>query len=256
MDKLDINPPAGGQPGRSRRRRPLRVAIMLQARMQEKMQQMLSATSDSALTASELRRKYDDPNGPATPRTSAAAAERRLSVAPRNAAAMTRCWACCTALRDPGASYFSCGACGALNGVEPRISSAFAGCCLRGMCRNLSKHGRKTSAVVTLLIASVIIEGVQHLLPYLVSPDFAWSGATVRHVCLAIYLSVGTVFNYCAASLAGPGYVISECCPLRLGTASSEEDNAPTGGRSAPAASEMSSLQRLTLAHGELPLRG
>jgi len=202
----------------------------LDDRMKEKMAQLLSQTNDSALTQTELRRKYDggdipDVFTPCSPRqrTSAASVQQRST--PGQACGrsqyhegLTRCWACGTSLRDPGAAFFSCGACGALNGKEPIPDRAFSGCVFRGACRRLSKnHGRKTATVAAALIGAIIVVGVGHLLPRLIDAAGPWT--TAFHVGLTIILSSGVVFNYCAAVLAGSSpanFVLSECCPLRM----------------------------------------
>ena len=82
----------------------------LDDRFRAKMEGLLRESSDSTLTAHE--KKALRPDQSHTP------VQRQPSTA-RLGASMTRCWACSTALRDPGAAFFACGACGASNGAEP-----------------------------------------------------------------------------------------------------------------------------------------
>ena len=201
----------------------------LDAKLAAGAQQVLSSTNDAWLTQEELRRKYevgvDIPSSPGGSKSPGGGLKSRHSA---NGPSMLqtqhistlRCFACDTTLRDPGVGWFSCGACGALNGAgEPRINRAFDGCVFRGMCRCLSRHGRAVVLVVIGLIAFVIVQGVSDLLPLLVDESSAWSRASLLHNGLTCFLAAGTVFNYAALLLTGPGYVTSEINPLRCGAA-------------------------------------
>ena len=104
-------------------------------RLAEKMAQaqlkVLQTTDDAWLTAEELSKKYDEaaerqeaksPRQPLTPSSGCRAsgwggtcASRHSGVASHSVQfdtthAVVRCFACDTALRNPSASYFSCGA--------------------------------------------------------------------------------------------------------------------------------------------------
>ena len=241
----------------------------LDERRREKMALLLAESSDKNLTQGEIRRKYhdneDELQRPASPRQSCAGttqARSRQAVTPSltrgfSQLTMTRCWCCSTALRDPGAAFFACGACGALNGVEPRSDRAFAACVLRGACRRLSKqHGRKTAAATSVLIGSVLVVGVQRLLPTLVDAGSAWSLASLWHTALTAFLASGTVFNYVVAMVAGNGeanFVVVETCPLRLHAPAA----APPPGSSDPEKGlAASGLAALVSDWGNLPMRG
>ena len=283
--------------------------------MREKI--LTSTQVDGALTATELRSKYgkDEEMKPRSPRPSFADAPRQRSFASSssnlrpsgtpsafdlddgcgcggrlsaagtpssvavNGVCVRRCFLCGTTLRDPGVPYFACGACGALNGAEPRIQRAFDGCVFRGMCRSLSKRGRRVVGVVCALIAFVIAAGCRFVLPYVVDPASALSPASARHYALTAFLSLGTVFNYAATVLVGPGHVTTECNPLlpkarasppKLEVAADDEsnpllqtpvrssggDDGANGGGGGGGGGGKEALARLIVERGEQPLRG
>ena len=284
-------------------------------RIRKMREKILTSTDDAALTATELRSKYgkDEEMKPRSPRPSFADAPRQRSFASSssnlrpsgtpsafdlddgcgcggrisaagtpssvavNGVCVRRCFLCGTTLRDPGVPYFACGACGALNGAEPRIQRAFDGCVFRGMCRSLSKRGRRVVGVVCALIAFVIAAGCRFVLPYVVDPASALSPASARHYALTAFLSLGTVFNYAATVLVGPGHVTTECNPLlpkarasppKLEVAADDEsnpllqtpvrssggDDGANGGGGGGGGKE--ALARLIVERGEQPLRG
>ena len=234
----------------------------LEDRWRAKMAVLLAQTSDAGLTANELRRKYDDAKGPASPRRSGDAAMHRqfsrgICATPSPA---TRCWACHTALRDPGANYFACGACGALNGIEPRIARAFIGCAVRNLCRHLTQqHGRKVAGTTALAMAYVIVQVPHYLLPSLRVADMSvWCS----HAFLAAFLSVGTVFNFVATMCTSPGYVTIECCPLLVGPAQQppppqqQQQPAGSGGFGSDAEAGHTRLSRLKVPDSNPPALG
>lgn len=220
----------------------------LEDRRRATMQRLLHEAQDDRLTASELRHKYSEPE-PASPRLRPTLSRPGMRMgSPRPSANAMRCWACSTALRDPGAAFFACGACGALNGSEPHHLHALDGCCLRGACRRLTQHGRTTAMLTSMAIGTVIVGGFRCLLPYLCDAASAWTSASLLHTLLACWLAAGTVVNFAAVRLAGPGFVVEECCPLRRGGGEMPCDGLEDG--------HLSELSRLIAERGDMPLRG
>ena len=258
----------------------------LDERMQAKMRGLLRESDDASLTAAERHRKYHEdvakPASSPTRRTPTQVRVRASYSFGGLAESHTRCWACRTSLFDPGAAFFSCGACGALNGTEPRHARAFETCSCRGACRCASRHGRLTCAASCALMGFVIIQHVRLLLPRIVDAGFAATPTTARHVIFTAVLSIGTVFNFVATMLAGPGTASTELCPLLAlggaslaagGAAPSSPPRTPRAGadessRLLPGCAAYcdedeeeggrlgSSLSRLVSEWGEQPLRG
>ena len=193
------------------------MVLTLEQKMARMQLQVLTATDDAHLTAEQLKQKNDTSLRPHSPSAGLKARHSAMHTLQHTQSFSTlRCFACDTALRDPGVGWFSCGACGALNGEdEPRISRAFDGCIFRGMCRRLSRHGRLVVLAVLGIIGIVIYEGVTAILPILVD-ESPWTRASLMHGALTAFLAAGTVFNYGAAVLTSPGYVTTEINPLRL----------------------------------------
>jgi hypothetical protein len=209
--------------------------------MREKAQHLLMHSSDAALTTSDLRRKYEE--APSSPRRtsglgSALLRDRQSSTGFAKPAASFRCWACSTTLRDPGATFFSCGACGALNGNVPKRASP-------GTCGGslFAQHGRIALAACGL----VLVWGITKSISLLLLPYHSEDGVAFKnpHAALAAFLSVGVVFNFLATVLAGPGFVTEEVCPLKRAADPRFVE-----------AGLVSDLARLRASAGELPLRG
>ena len=228
----------------------------LDDRMRAKRQSLLRESNDAGLTASEVRFKYDDEDHashaasvpPSSPRhrtpsggcgNSSLASEALLQRQHSSSRQLfaTRCWACNTALRNPGANYFACGACGALNGEEPPSSNSHPSA--RCGARIARRYGWVPLLATTAVGMWATAACAQRLLPRLIGPLSAWAPAMVRHIVLVTYLWLGVTFNFAATVLAGPGYIKAECCPLRMGveTAAAAATAADEGRASgAPAA--------------------
>lgn len=272
----------------------------LDDKLRSKMQVLLKDSSDASLTASELRRKYDDedvnPRTPSSPRLRSCSSTSDASLLNRHSfasharvPAATRCWACSTALRDPGAAFFSCGACGALNGEEPPVQLPRRGL----LCAVLSRRGRMTLFLTIFTFVWVCVQGASVLLPRMATGGDDAAGGDgssassprppLRHTLAFAFLLFGLGFNLLATTCVGPGTVDGECCPLRIGGsgggsstgsaaaggggASGESKRAMSplaleaggaeGGGSAGAANNPRlELARLCGERGEMPLRG
>lgn len=156
-----------------------------------------------------------EPRGPASPKW----ARPSFSTSMRDfdeellPAKTTQCWCCSSTLRDPGASFFSCGACGALNGELASVRSGLAGCVFRRCCRRLARFGCLLRLLVFSLFAAVVVQACGHLLPR-VAGDSPLGASAVLHGGVTLLLVAGTGFNMLATVLAGPGYVKEECNPM------------------------------------------
>ena len=200
----------------------------LDDKLRSKTLQLMHQQSDTALTADELRRKYaeQDESPPQSPRR--ASTTHRRDFTPSSFITATRCWACATALRDPGASFFACGACGALNGEElkpPKLDS--------GPCKRAARCGRLAGVLTFVILVSLGV-GAWRVLSPRVGPLFA-------------YLCFGVMFNLFLTCLLGPGYVTTEICPLKSGGGS---------GSSGKLDVEGGGLSALKGEKGDMPLRG
>ena len=227
----------------------------LDDRRRAKMAELIHQQSDSALTAEELRRKYGDPDDgdgpPPSPRhkPTLTACHSRPSLGSMGfGVTTTRCWACATALRDPGASFFACGACGALNGEEPKLQrQPFDRTPWRSVCRLAARRGRLAALATTLALVASGFQAARVLLPRLVDQSSPMASASLIHRLLFGYLGVGVAFNFLATMLAGPGDVVEEICPLLAGGATLHAD------AEAGHATDLSSLKASA---GDMPLRG
>jgi hypothetical protein len=223
----------------------------LDARRQAKMAELMLQQGDSALTEAE-RQKYSEANTPSRRSSIKASDDTDFVNTPSSPRARyrgedlpantTRCWACGTALRDPGADYFACGACGALIGEEPKLPRQSG----VPLWRFVAQHTRLSVALVSLAAVAVCVQTVRALLPPLTDAS-ATGGAVLRHGLLLAYLASGVVLNAAAIVLAGPGHVTEELCPLlRTGGSADVESGSLRA----------TTLDGLRADEGDMPLRG
>ena len=224
----------------------------LEDRMKAKMNSIIHQQSDSSLTASELRRKYDEPaDGPPSPRLKATSTTYSRTIQ-MSLVASTRCWACATALHDPGASFFACGACGAFNGEEPRQPhQPFDSTPWRLVCRRAAQRGRLAAATTALVLKVAIAQLLFVLLPRLMGSASSWSATALAHLVAILYIAINVSFNLAATLASGPGYVTDEHTPLGASGSGRESfgGDAEGGG-----GTELSRLKAAT--DDDMPLRG
>ena len=222
--------------------------------MKAKMAAIIRESSDSSLTHSELRRKYQEPqDGPPSPRLKATSTAYSRTIQ-MNLIASTRCWACSTALHDPGATFFACGACGAFNGEEPKLPHApFDTTPFSIVCRVAAQRGRLAAVLSAITLKASAMVLVLVLLPRLVDPSSAWALTSVGHSVLVVYLAFGVAFNYFATVASGPGYVTDELNPLGTGGGRESLSGVDTEV-GASRGLELSRLREVT--DDDMPLRG
>ena len=196
-----------------------------------------SFVDSSNLRPSGTPSTFDLDDGCGCGGASAAGAPSSVAV---NGVCVRRCFLYGTTLRDPGVPYFACGACGALS-AEPRIQRAFDGCVFRGMCRSLSKRGRRVVGVVCALIAFVIAAGCRFVLPSSSTRRRRRPSAPLRPHRLPL---TGHRLQHAATVLVGPGHVTTECNPLLPKARVAAEARGRRRRREQPAAANAGAVER------------